>query len=392
MMHADHSATRAARRGARSLAAFAAYALRHAERAALFRRCVRSLAVALSADGTDLVCVEPTEAHRLAACGMRPAGLGPCEAPLSRYVLRKETAVSSDDLTAERRFLCSARWREQGMLSAASAPVPPQHGASERYVLTAFSRTPRHFDAESVAMVQAYARVLGAALERRLDAREATSVLLENFAAVLAHEVRNPLNALAMNAEVASMLLGSQRGDDVPKVLERLGRDVQRCGAAIRELSAVVARDVPDEGIALDDLLGGIAERLRQGAIGGTAFEVELDAVDEALSYAGNLAAIEFAIAQMARTVVVGGVKGVRIAVEREPDGYAIEVERLPSEGSPFRMPMATLSPTRAAAYAVARHALETAGARLQPEVLVDVPERCRVSFPAPAIRSGHEA
>jgi hypothetical protein len=200
--------------------------------------------------------------------------------------------------------------------------------------------------------------------------------------------VRNPLNALAMNAEVASMLLGSQRQSDVPKVLERLGRDVQRCGIAIRELSAVVARDVPDEGIALDELLGGIAERLRQGAIGGAAFEVELGPIDEDLSYAGNLAAIEFALAQMARTVVIGGVKGVRIGVAREQDGYAIEVERLPQDVFNGRHPpVAMLSPTRAAAYAVARHALESAGARVRPEVLAGVPERCRVSFPGDAIR-----
>ncbi|HVF34953.1 MAG TPA: GAF domain-containing protein [Candidatus Saccharimonadia bacterium] len=373
------------------LAAYAAYALRHDDRAALFRRTVRSAAVALRADGTELVCVDPEAARRVAAWGLAGQGLGACETPLSRYVVRHGAPVISTSVADERRFLVSSRWRERGMASLVSVPFAAAPG-SEQFVLTAYAKQPHAFSDEHLELARAFADVLDAALARRRESRDAASILLEHFAGVLAHEVRNPLNALAMNAEVASMLLGSQRGDDVPKVLERVGRDIRRCSAAIRELSAVVARDVPDEGIALDELLGGIAERLREQSSAGPAIEVELGPVDERLSYAGNIAAIDFALSQMARTIIARGVDGVRIGVVRDRDGYEIEVERLARPLGAQQLPASTLSPTRIAAYALARHALETAGARVRPETLHEIPERCRIHFPAPAIHPAVEA
>lgn len=375
----------------RALAAFAAYALRHGDRSTLFRRTVRSMAVALRADGAELVCVEPVAAHRVAAWGLAGQGLGTCEAPLSRYVVRIAAPVVSSDLADERRFLVSALWRDRRMASSLSVPFAAVEG-NDHFVLTVYSTRAGTFCAGHLDLARAFADVLRAALARRRDARDAASILLENFAAVLAHEVRNPLNALAMNAEVASMLLDSQRGEDVPKVLERVGRDIRRCSAAIRELSAVVARDVPEEGIALEDLLGGIAERLREQSSAGPAIEVELGPVDERLSYAGNIAAIEFAVAQMARTIIARGVNGVRIGVVRDQDGYAIEVERLARQRDERQLPASSLSPTRVAAYALARHALETAGARVRPETLHEIPERCRIQFPGQAIHAAIEA
>lgn len=212
--------------------------------------------------------------------------------------------------------------------------------------------------------------------------REDPAALLEQFAAVLAHEVRNPLNALAMNAEVASMLIGTDRAREVPKVLERIGRDVRRCAEAIRELSAVVALDVPGEGIALDELLAATADRLRGGAA-GVPLEVEVGGSDAPLAFAANRAAIEFALAQVARTVVARGVRGVRLALERGDDGcWRIDVERLPGT-EPGPAGAERLSPTRVAAYAIARHALEAAGASLEPEVLEEIPQRCRIRLPA---------
>lgn len=389
-MDDEPASARRAGRAVRQLAASAVHALRETERGVLVRRAVRSLAVALSADGAELVCMDTHAAHRLAAFGLGGEGLGACEAPQARYVARHGAPVVVEDYAAERRFLLSPRWRERGVASAVSVPFGSD-GADEHFVLTAFSQRASAFGAREVGLVAAYARILAAAFAQSRRSRDDSARLLESFAAVLAHEVRNPLNALALNAEVASMLLGSDRGSDVPKVLERVGRDVQRCGQAIRELSAVVARDVPEEGYALDDLLDTIADRLRQG-LGTQAIDVELGPVDERLAYAGNRTAIEFALAQMARTVIGRGVRGVRIGVEREREGYAIEIERLPIADD-TQSGEATLSPTRIAAYALARHALEKTGARLEPEALGDsVPQRCRVSFPMPAIRTGFGA
>jgi len=213
--------------------------------------------------------------------------------------------------------------------------------------------------------------------------------LLEKFAAVLAHEVRNPLNALAMNAEVASMLLGTPREREIPKVLERIGRDVRRCAEAIRELSAVVALDVPEEGIALDELLASTAERLRGGAA-GVPLEVEVSGTEAPLAFAANRAAIEFALSQVARAVVARGVRGVRIALEQSGDAWVIDVERLPG-GDPWQPGGEHLSPTRAAAYAIACHALEAAGATLEPSSLEEIPQRCRIALPLAAVNCGEE-
>ena len=198
---------------------------------------------------------------------------------------------------------------------------------------------------------------------------------------MLAHEVRNPLNALAMNAEVASMLLGTDRAREVPKVLERIGRDVRRCAEAIRELSAVVALDVPEEGIALDELLATTADRLRGGAA-GVPLDVEISGTEAPLAFVANRAAIEFALAQVARTVVARGIRGVRLALEQGDDCWVIDIERLPgSDGASTGGER--LSPTRVAAYAIARHALETAGATIEPVVLEEIPQRCRIRLPA---------
>ena len=197
---------------------------------------------------------------------------------------------------------------------------------------------------------------------------------------MLAHEVRNPLNALAMNAEVASMLLGTDRAREVPKVLERIGRDVRRCAEAIRELSAVVALDVPEEGIALDELLATTADRLRGGAA-GVPLDVEISGTEAPLAFVANRAAIEFALAQVARTVVARGIRGVRLALEQGDDCWIIDIERLP--GTEPAAGSERLSPTRVAAYAIARHALESAGATIEPAMLDEIPHRCRIRLPA---------
>lgn len=374
----------------RVLARFAAHALRDARPARVLRRAVAQVRRALQADAAELVTLGPRGTLRVAYAGAadarsRLAACGPVDAPhaalaLARGSLRCE--VRQDAPLGE-------PWRQLGMRSVLCVPVRPRARMTETYVLCVFGRAAEQFDRHDRATLESFALVLAAALVGPRDSGAPASgteyrsvaVLLESFSAVLAHEVRNPLNALAMNAEVAGLLLQRQRVEQIPAVLERIARDVQRCGIAIRELSIVAARDGASEAVPVQDLLDQVAERLRRlGYVPEPTLETRVEPPE--LLVIGNAAVLEFALLQVARALLMPGVEGLTLSAQASPGRLAVTIERrggMLEHRARFDAPM---PPTRAAALALARHALAGMGATVSPDDLDGVPLACTVVFP----------
>lgn len=69
----------------------------------------------------------------------------------------------------------------------------------------------------------------------------APSVSLKDFAAHAVHEVSNPLNAISINAELATQLISAGRAAESLELLKRLTRDVWQCGSALRDFARLGA-------------------------------------------------------------------------------------------------------------------------------------------------------
>lgn len=162
--------------------------------------------------------------------------------------------------------------RGQGVVAGVSVVIP---GEIRPYgVLGAFSRRPRGFSREDVNFLEAVASVIAAAIQRiDLEAtlrRQADELALADrrkneFLAMLAHELRNPLSAAHNAAELLDL-----RGED-PEV-RSMGVGV--LGRQIRQLSRMV-----------DDLLD--VARITSGRIRLQRSRVRLaDVVDQAVQTA----------------------------------------------------------------------------------------------------------
>ena len=146
------------------------------------------------------------------------------------------------DLSAMPRSPALTRLREQGAVAGVSVVIP---GDLRPYgVLGAFSRQARRFSHQDVNFLEAVASVVAAAIRRsELETtlrRQADELALADrrkneFLAMLAHELRNPLGAAQNAAELLNL-----RGDD---------RDVRNTGVG------VIGRQVRQLSRMVDDLL-----------------------------------------------------------------------------------------------------------------------------------------
>lgn len=140
--------------------------------------------------------------HRSSATGMLvrggagwpPGVVGSEEVPegvesQGGYTLLTGSAVIVSDMRAETRFVPPELLLDHGVRSGISVVIP---GAPEPLgVLQADSREPAHFREQDIAVMQAYANVLGGAISQR-DREEASA----NFASIISHEMRTPLTTL----------------------------------------------------------------------------------------------------------------------------------------------------------------------------------------------------
>ncbi|VTR97706.1 histidine kinase : PAS domain S-box OS=Singulisphaera acidiphila (strain ATCC BAA-1392 / DSM 18658 / VKM B-2454 / MOB10) GN=Sinac_0766 PE=4 SV=1: PAS_4: GAF_2: HisKA: HATPase_c [Gemmata massiliana] len=219
-----------------ALALSARAALAGHDIAALCSESVHQLADTVGAD-----CAEVLEHQPNTTAWARLAGTGWSEAPGPifqtaetahvRAVLDSESAVLGEPEGAS-RFAADAYLRSQGIVSGFVVRIPGR-GNQSFGLLGVYSRTPRRFTPDERQYVQALADIIGTAAERKqLDAelRLRVGELAEadrrkdEFLAMLAHELRNPL-APVRNA--VQILQATYTHDPVvTRLAEMLGRQV----------------------------------------------------------------------------------------------------------------------------------------------------------------------
>jgi len=144
---------------------------------------------------------------------------------------------------------------------------------------------------------------------------------LGRFAAAMAHEINNPLGALVMNVEVATLLFDRGRTDELPAVLRQIQSDARRCAAKVRSMTDVATPahrsaahfELP---VALQAVRRRMCRRLNR-----SIDSLPLELPSRAPIVVGNREAIEYALYQLARQVFASGVEQIRFAVASHGEG-----------------------------------------------------------------------
>jgi PAS domain S-box-containing protein len=230
----------------------------------------------------------------------RPAGTVTADS-LAGYALRTRAPVVIDDLQAETRFRATSLPGAPGAVSGVTVVIPTR--AQPYGLLSVYTTAARTFTRDDVNFLQSIANILAAALERtRADAEradllqreraartdaEAASRAKDEFLAMLGHELRNPLAAIAN----ASQVLEEGVGADAPE-----GR-----------LIAIVARQAQHLSRMVGDLLD--VSRVSSGKINLSPEFVDLRDVAEravaAFREAGRVARHDLSVS--VQSVVVRG-------------------------------------------------------------------------------------
>lgn len=149
---------------------------------------------------------------------------------------------------------------------------------------------------------------------------------LGEFVRGLAHDIANPLNAMAMNAELVRVLL--DRGDDAAArdALQRLLADCARCGKLVQSFQRFGAALQPaaHTTVAAGDLLQAAISQAR-GELpdagvefrisGATDLELDVDVPALERAFAGILRNAAEAGATTVNVEVAGAAAGVRITI-----------------------------------------------------------------------------
>jgi C4-dicarboxylate-specific signal transduction histidine kinase len=148
-------------------------------------------------------------------------------------------------------------------------------------VLVLGTHAPRDWPADEIGMIRPVAEIVGTALVRQQQEREArqhrdtlshldrVSVLGE-LATSLAHELNQPLGAILANAEAARLLLAADppRLDDLKAALDDIVSDDERAGQIIRNMRAMIRRHPPTtEPVDVREAVAGAVRLVQQDAL-----------------------------------------------------------------------------------------------------------------------------
>lgn len=157
-------------------------------------------------------------------------------------------------------------------------------------------------------------------------ASDVTLGTLQRFAAAMAHEINNPLGALVLNAEVATMLIDRGRADELPAVLRQIQTDARRCAAKVRNMADVAApASAARAGFALAETLSAVRQRMCR-RLNRLLNTIALDVPPKLAPVHGNRDAIEYALYQLARQVYASGVDHPRVAVASHGERTCVSI------------------------------------------------------------------
>jgi signal transduction histidine kinase/ActR/RegA family two-component response regulator len=202
----------------------------------LLRETATALADVLGGEYSQVLALVP-EGHGIrsrAGAGWKEVHAGAATVPaefdaLERFALNSGGAVIIEDLASEARFHAPPLLREFGVTSAVCVPI--LNGKKTFGALAVFTSARRTFKEENVRLVQAFADVLGFAVERvflehqlrqRANDLVAESRRKDEFLAMLAHELRNPLAPIRNAVQII------RSAGDANPIIEHAGGIVDR--------------------------------------------------------------------------------------------------------------------------------------------------------------------
>lgn len=141
---------------------------------------------------------------------------------------------------------------------------------------------------------------------------------LAGFTSGLAHELANPLNALAMNAEVARLLIERNDSERARERLAALVADCTRCGRLLQSIRRFGAGMTPGvaEPATVADLVAAACDQLRRE---GPVPAVEVHGGETELIV--DRSAMSRALAELLRNAIEAGARNVRIVAGRDGGG-----------------------------------------------------------------------
>ena len=173
---------------------------------------------------------------------------------------------------------------------------------------------------------------------------ESAALELGAFVRGAAHDIANPLNAIAMNAELVKLLLEREQPARAREVLDRLLEDCARCGRLIQGMqrfgsglhtgprSIAAARALIDA--AIDLVIGERAAALPTFHCDGVGAKVFVDVPALERSIAGLLHNAAEASADTIR--IVASQEGAVAIIEVRDNGTGIAADALAKVAEPF--------------------------------------------------------
>jgi signal transduction histidine kinase len=154
----------------------------------------------------------------------------------------------------------------------------------------------------------------------------ASELELGAFVRGLAHDIANPLNAMAMNAELAKVLLDRGESAAARDALERLLADCARCGRLVQSFQQfgaaleTSAREVGDARALVNDAIGLVRNEPTAASI---EFRVESAAAVPVLA---DGMAVAHALAGLLRNAAEAGASTVKVRITHAHDRARMEI------------------------------------------------------------------
>ena len=154
---------------------------------------------------------------------------------------------------------------------------------------------------------------------------ESAALDLGAFVRGAAHDIANPLNAIAMNAELVKLLLEREQPTRAREVLDRLLEDCARCGRLIQGMQRFGSglHTGPRTTVAVRTLIDGAVDLLKQERTGALpAFTRD----DIGAQVSADLPALERSLAGVLHNAVEAQADMIQIRTHLSDDAVVIEV------------------------------------------------------------------
>ncbi len=256
---------------------------------------------------------------------------GPC----GRVFAQVETLQFTGDLPAQ--FPGAPCLQDGDQRSYLGAPLKGKHGQAIG-VLCAFDARERVFTAEEVHLLAVFARHVAQEIElgkMESDLRSAEQMkLLAQIAAGVAHEVRNPLNAITVTFEVLEDAL--RHGEPTAEYTARIRRQIDRLAKLMNDLlqfrKPVESRNL--QPVALRRLLGESLELWAQAAEGlRDRVEMEFSLLAETACVNADPERLNQVFTNLLDNALQHSPPGAPIRIQVGRDGYARVLIRIADQG-----------------------------------------------------------